>query len=210
VKQGRYEVVGELGQGQFGAVRLAVGETPARGGQSARRRLVAVKSVRESANAESLRLLRQEFALLEQVKHRAIVRVYEFLEDERAVVMEYVHGVTLRQVMEDCAAAREQVYTEAAIEIGIEVADALFQAWTTPGDNGDRLRLVHRDLKPENIMLTPAGEVKVLDFGLARVDNADFTREEARRVRGTPLYMAPEQARGDEIFFRWDSCSTSC
>lgn len=200
----QYELLAELGKGQFGDVSLAVGEVPGRHGAPARRRLVAIKRLRESRNAESERLLRQEFALLDQVKHRAVVRVFEYLAAERAVVMEYVHGVTLRTILDDCARAREQVFTEAAIEIGCEVADALYQAYTTPGDNGERLSLVHRDLKPENIMLTSEGEVKLLDFGLARVENSDFAVEDASRVRGTPLYMAPEQARGEAIDHRTD------
>lgn len=204
MKLHHYEVLAELGKGQFGDVSLAVGEVPGRNGAPARRRLVAIKRLRESRNAESERLLRQEFALLDQVKHRAVVRVFEYLSAERAVVMEYVHGVTLRTILDDCARAREQVFTEAAIEIGCEVADALYQAFTTPGDNGERLSLVHRDLKPENIMLTSEGEVKLLDFGLARVENSDFAREDVSRVRGTPLYMAPEQARGEAIDHRTD------
>ncbi|MBM4393953.1 MAG: serine/threonine protein kinase, partial [Deltaproteobacteria bacterium] len=200
-----YEVIRELGRGQFGAVYLAVGEVPGRGGSPGKRRVVAIKTLRESTNAESLRLLRQEFSLLDQVKHRAIVRVFEFLEAEKAVVMEYVHGVTLRAVLDDCGKAREQVYTEAAIEIGCEIADALYQAFTSPADNGEALALVHRDLKPENVMLTTSGEVKVLDFGLARVDNAEWARDsDGARVRGTPLYMSPEQARGELIDHRSD------
>ncbi|MDP2308713.1 MAG: protein kinase [Pseudomonadota bacterium] len=199
----QYEITGELGAGHFGKVYLGVGEVPGRGLHPGKRRVVAVKKLREP-DPESVRLLLQEFALLDQVKHRSIVRVFEYLEDETAVVMEVVHGVTLREVLDECAKHREQVYTEAAIEIGCELADALYQAYTTPGDNGERLQLVHRDLKPENIMLTKAGEVKILDFGLARVDNADFQRDDPNRIKGTPVYMAPEQARGEDIDHRTD------
>ncbi len=199
----QYEITGELGAGHFGKVYLAVGEVPGRGIHPGKRRVVAVKKLREP-NPESVRLLLQEFALLDQVMHRSIVRVFEYLEDEDAVVMEVVHGVTLREVLDACVKAREQVYTEAAVEIGCELADALYQAYTTPGDNGERLQLVHRDLKPENVMLTKAGEVKILDFGLARVDNADFARDDPNRVKGTPVYMAPEQARGEDIDHRTD------
>jgi len=172
-----------------------VGEVPARGMQPGRRRLVAIKKLKDTADRDSVDALLQEFALLDQVKHRSIVRVFEYLPDENAVVMEYIHGVTLKQVQDELARAKERVFTEAAVEMGCEIADALYQAWTTPGDNGEPLRLVHRDLKPANIMLTATGEVKVLDWGLARVDNADFRRESPDRLRGTPLYMAPEQAR---------------
>jgi serine/threonine-protein kinase len=200
----QYEVLKEIGSGHFGRVNLCFGETPARGIHPAKARLVGIKTLKNARDDESLRLLLQEFALLDQVKHRSVVRVFEYLDEERAVVMEYVHGTTLRDVLDACAQKREQVFSEAAVEIGCEIADALYQAWTTPADNGESLRLVHRDLKPENIMLTPAGEVKILDFGLARVENADFAHEDPSRIRGTPIYMAPEQARGEEIDHRTD------
>lgn len=201
---GNYEVLRELGAGHYGTVYLANGETPARGRNPAKRRMVAIKRLKDTADHRSVDLLLQEFALLDQVKHRGIVRVFEYLEDDNAVVMEHIHGLTLREVQEALSKAKEQVFTEAAIEIGCELADALYQAYTTPGDNGEPLRLVHRDLKPANVMLTPQGEVKILDFGLARVDNADFAKEEKSRVKGTPIYMAPEQARGEEIDHRTD------
>ncbi|MBL8614121.1 MAG: serine/threonine protein kinase [Deltaproteobacteria bacterium] len=196
---GHYEVVKELGAGAFGAVYLAVGEVPGRMRQPARRRLVAIKKLKNSADPESVQALIQEFALLDQVKHRCIVRVFDYLEDEHAVVMEHIHGATLRTVMDALAAKKEQFFTEAAIEIGCEIADALYQAYTMPGDNGEPLQLVHRDLKPANVMLTPQGEVKLLDWGLAKVDNADFRKDDADRIKGTLLYMAPEQARGDRV-----------
>ncbi len=199
-----YELLSRLGEGHFGEVYAAVGEVPGRGLSAGRRRLVALKTLKEGADAHSKDLLIQEFGLLDQVKHRCIVRVFEFIPADDAVVMEYIHGVTLRKMLDELSAAREQVFTEAAIELCCEIADALYQAWTTPGDNGEPLRLVHRDLKPENIMLTPNGDVKILDFGLAHVDNADFAKEDPDRLKGTPIYMAPEQARGQHIDHRTD------
>ncbi|MCB9760090.1 MAG: protein kinase [Alphaproteobacteria bacterium] len=197
-------MIRELGAGHFGTVVAAVGEVPGRGLSAGKRRLVAIKKLNEGADDHSRDLLQQEFALLDQVKHRCIVRVYEYLEDENAVVMEYIHGVTLRRMLDECARAREQVFTDAAIEITCELADALYQAWTIPGDNGEALQLVHRDLKPENIMVTPQGEVKILDFGLARVDNTDFAPDDSDRIKGTPIYMAPEQASGQDVDHRSD------
>jgi serine/threonine protein kinase len=200
---GNYKVIQELGSGHFGTVYLAVGEVPGTRGHPPRRRVVAIKKLKDAAPAV-VELLLQEFALLDQVKHRGVVRVFEYLEDESAVVMEYIHGVSLRQMLEELESAREQAFTEAAVEIASEIADALYQAFTTPGDNGEPLQLVHRDLKPANIMLTPSGEIKVLDWGLARVDNSDFRQDDHRRIKGTMLYMAPEQAQGLEIDHRTD------
>ena len=86
----QYEIIRELGAGHFGTVYLAVGEVPGRASRPATRRLVAIKKLHDSANSEAVFLMRQEFALLDQVKHRSIVRVFEYLEDENAVVMEYI------------------------------------------------------------------------------------------------------------------------
>ena len=143
---GNYQVIRQLGEGHYGTVYLAVGEVPARGPKPPRRRVVAIKTLREDADEEAMALLTQEFALLEQVKHRGIVRVFEYLYDENAVVMEYIHGVSLQDLLDALNHKNEQIFTEAVIEIGIEVADALYQAFTTPGDNGNPLQLVHRDL----------------------------------------------------------------
>ena len=201
---GQYEIIKELGEGHFGAVYLAVGDVPGRRGGPSKKRIVAIKKLKNGASPEAVEQLNQEFALLDQVKHRCIVRVYEYLDDEDAVVMEYIHGVSLRTLFDGLLKAHEQVFTEAAIEIGCELADALYQAFTTPGDNGEPLQLVHRDLKPANVMLTPSGEVKVLDFGLARVDNDEFRPDDPDRIKGTMLYMAPEQACGEEVDHRTD------
>jgi eukaryotic-like serine/threonine-protein kinase len=200
----QYEIIRELGSGMYGSVSLGVGATPGRGLSAGRNRLVALKQLKADAGEEAASLLEQEFALLDEVKHRCIVRVFEYLKDENTVVMEFIHGVDLRTLLEACAEAREPVFTEAAVEICCEVADALFQAWTTPGDNGEGLELVHRDLKPENIILTPSGDVKILDFGLACVHNDEWVEEDPDRIRGTPLYMAPEQARGESVDHRSD------
>jgi len=195
----QYEIIKQLGSGTFGSVSLGVGSTPGRGLTAGRNRFVALKQLHDDAGEEAVALLEQEFAMLDQVKHRCIVRVFEFVPDENTVVMEYIHGVDLRTVLDACAEAREPVFTEAAVEICCEVADALYQAWTTPGDNGEPLELVHRDLKPENILLTASGDVKILDFGLACVHNAEWAEEDPDRIRGTPIYMAPEQARGEAV-----------
>jgi serine/threonine protein kinase len=201
---GHYEVVKQIGEGRFGTVFLAVGTVPGRGSQPGRTRLVSIKKLKHENRAGEVAQLLQEFELLEQVKHRSVVRVFEYLADEHAVVMEYIHGVSLRQMFSELDKAHEQIFTEAAIEVACEIADALFQAHTSPGDNGEALGLVHRDLKPANIMLTTTGEVKVLDWGLARVANADFSTEDPGVLRGSLLYMAPEQAQSLGVDHRTD------
>ena len=140
-----------------------------------------------------------EFELLERVKHRSLCKVYEFLDREMAVVMELVEGATLRGVLDALQGHGEALWPEAVLEIGCELADCLYQAHATPGPDGEPLSLVHRDIKPENVMLTPTGEVKLLDFGLAAI-----AQDRDEGVAGTPVYMAPEQARGQDVDHRTD------
>jgi serine/threonine protein kinase len=197
---GQYVVRSVLGEGHFGTVYLGEGDIPGKGPRSSRHKLVAIKQLRGEWTMRGFETLVREFELLDRVKHRSLCRVYEFLDRDNAVVMEHVEGATLRQVLDAFAAARESIWADAALEIGCEIADCLYQAHATPGASGEAMLLVHRDIKPENIMLTPTGEVKVLDFGLARID--DGAREVG--VKGTPLYMAPEQARGELVEHRTD------
>lgn len=188
-----------LGQGHFGAVWLAEGQLPRQGRRAARRQRVAIKQLRGEWSMRAFETLVHEFELLERVKHRSLCKVYEFLDREMAVVMELVEGVTLRRVLEALHDRGETVWPEAALEIGCELADCLYQAHATPGPDGEPLSLVHRDIKPANVMLTPTGEVKLLDFGLAAI-----AQDSEPGVAGTPVYMAPEQARGEGVDHRTD------
>ena len=201
----QYSVIKTLGKGQFGTVYLGVGNVPTRiHGRDAQRRVVALKQLQDVNYARSVKLLIQEFSLLMQVKHRCIVQVYEYLQDDSTLVMEYVHGVTLRDIIDDLQEKKIRFPTGAAIEIACEIADALFQAFTSYGENSEPLHIVHRDLKPANIIFTSTGEIKVLDFGLARVSNSEFTVAKTGKIEGTPIYMSPEQARGLDMDHRSD------
>ncbi|MBK9648108.1 MAG: serine/threonine protein kinase [Deltaproteobacteria bacterium] len=183
----QYELLGLLGEGGFGAVYLArfLGE----GGFE---KLVAVKVLNADLEdmVEIARRLRDEARILGLLRHRSIVGVDRLtrLDGRWAVVMEYVVGEDLTQLVR-----RGRVPTGPALEIIADVASALHAAWHMVGPNGQPLHLLHRDLKPANIRLTPDGDVKVLDFGVAR---AEFdTREAATRsvAFGTPSYMPPER-----------------
>ncbi|MFK7930202.1 MAG: serine/threonine-protein kinase [Myxococcota bacterium] len=199
---GKYEIVRELGSGAFGRVLLAEGEVPRRRGGAGRRQRVAIKQLHDSTDDKARVALEREFELMERVRHRSLVRVFEFLPDLDAVVMEVVDGATLDEVLELLVERGERMPAEAVLDVGMELLDCLYQAYSTPGADGSPLQLVHRDLKPENVMITPEGEVKLLDFGLARARKTGQKRE--RGVMGTPLYMAPEQARGRRVDHRTD------
>ena len=204
-KIAQYSIASELGKGQFGTVYMGVGNVPTRiHGHNTKRRVVALKQLRDVNDAQSTRLLQQEFSLLAQVKHRCIVQVYEYLPSDKTLVMEYVHGVNLRDIIDELGRKKIRFPSAAAIEIGCEISDALFQAFTSYGENSEPLHLVHRDLKPANVILTSTGELKILDFGLARVSNSDFSVGRTDQVQGTPIYMSPEQAQNQAMDHRSD------
>jgi serine/threonine protein kinase len=150
---------------------------------------VALKLLNPEAEGvgELARRLRDEARILGLLNHRAIVGVDGLIQlgGRWAVVMEYVNGVDLRVLLQHHA-----LPVGAALELVAEVSGALAAARSAQGGT---LQLVHRDIKPANIQLTASGEVKVLDFGIAR---ADFQSREAHTqslLFGSPPYMAPER-----------------
>ncbi|MFN7144345.1 MAG: serine/threonine-protein kinase [Myxococcota bacterium] len=183
-----------LGVGGFGAVYLANLH-----GRDRFVRRVAVKIMREGLDATPDLVARQkdEARLLGLLAHEGIVQVLDLAEVEGrpAVVMEYVEGVDLSDVIKAIAPQRFPV--RAALEVVASVASALDAAYNSVSAlTGQPLRVIHRDIKPANILLTSSGRVKVLDFGVAK---ADFARDgqTTNNLFGTPRFMAPEQWLGD-------------
>ena len=194
----QYQLIKKLGAGVFGEVFLA------RGFFRNQERMVAIKRLHADADRESKELLALEYQLLQQIRHRCIVRVFEYLPDEHAVVMEYIKGVELREVIDTLNEKSEKIFVDTAVEMGCELADALFYAYTSLGRNGKPLQLVHRDIKPSNILMTEEGAIKILDFGLARVHNEGFAPDHSDVIKGTPIYMAPEQVLKKPLDHRTD------
>jgi serine/threonine-protein kinase len=182
----RYEIGGVLGRGGMAEVH--------RGRDLRLGREVAfqVRFRREAQAAASL-------------NHPAIVAVYDTGEDRTAlgatpyIVMEYVEGETLRDVLR-----REGVLDpDRAMELAADICGAL--------DFSHRNGIVHRDVKPGNVMITPQGTVKVMDFGIARaVSDSAATMTSTAAVIGTAQYLSPEQARGEGVDARSDVYSVGC
>ena len=205
----RFSLVQELGSGAFGTVYLA--EMESLGGF---KKNVALKILNPELNSfdEASQRLRDEARLLGRLRHRHIVQVDDLvrLDGRWAVVMEHISGCDLEVLQTALHQAREQVPPLAAVQICQAVSTALDVAYTSTAGGGEPLCVVHRDIKPSNVRLTPEGEVKVLDFGIAR---SDCTGREAKtgRIRyGSFGYMAPERLLGEAEVPEGDVFAVGC
>ena len=182
-----YRIVEKIGEGGMGAVYRAVDQMLERD--------VAIKAIRPelSREPEIIERFRAEAKTLARIQHGAIAQVYTFFYEgeELFLVMEFVRGRSLSKVIADEGSIpwdRAVAFLSSAMD-GIQVAH----------DAG----IVHRDLKPENLMVTDAGTVKVMDFGIARVMGSGHLTRTGLLV-GTLRYMSPEQIKGEEVDGRTD------
>ncbi|MCB9689658.1 MAG: protein kinase [Alphaproteobacteria bacterium] len=190
----RFQVHSCLGRGGFGEVYRA---TMASSGGV--RTEVAIKVLRGDIDpgSDSVKRLRDEGRLLGALRHPAILRVHDLvlLENRVALVTEYVEGDDLDKCMVP------SMPTRALVGVLGEVASALDAAWTTASPtSGHPIHLVHRDVKPANIRIGRHGEVKLLDFGIARATNVVREAQTANNaMMGSYLYMAPERFHEDRV-----------
>jgi serine/threonine-protein kinase len=202
---GSYQIDTRIGAGAMGEVYRA---RDTRLGRD-----VALKVLPDALAADPNRIVRfeREARLLAALNHPRIATIHGFEEVDgvRALVLELVEGPTLAERI-----ARGPLPVSEAITIGLQIAEALEAAH----EKG----IIHRDLKPANIKVLPSGAVKVLDFGLAKALGSDAARPgtshpptvtvitAAGLVVGTPAYMSPEQARGDEVDRQTDIWAFGC
>jgi len=196
---GRYELGQVLGRGGMAEVYLAH--------DTRLGRTVAVKTLRaDLARDPSFQArFRREAQSAASLNHPAIVAVYDTGEDYidgvsiPYIVMEYVDGSTLRELLH----SGRKLLPERAMEMTIGILQGLEYA--------HRSGIVHRDIKPANVMLTRNGQVKVMDFGIARaMGDSGMTMTQTSAVIGTAQYLSPEQAKGEQVDARSDLYSTGC
>ncbi|MBC9714249.1 Stk1 family PASTA domain-containing Ser/Thr kinase [Streptomyces sp. TRM66268-LWL] len=196
---GRYELGQVLGRGGMAEVYLAH--------DSRLGRTVAVKTLRvDLARDPSFQArFRREAQSAASLNHPAIVAVYDTGEDYvdgvsiPYIVMEYVDGSTLRELLH----SGRKLLPERALEMTVGILQAL--------EYSHRAGIVHRDIKPANVMLTRNGQVKVMDFGIARaMGDSGMTMTQTSAVIGTAQYLSPEQAKGEQVDARSDLYSTGC
>lgn len=203
VLSGRYEVRALLGRGGMAEVHEGVDNRLGR--------RVAIKLLRSDlARDPSFHTrLKREAQSAAGLNHPGIVAVYDSGEEDFAetgganvsvpfIVMEYIEGQTLREVLNE--------HGTLTIDEALNVVAGVL----APLEYSHRNGIVHRDIKPANVMLTPEGDIKVMDFGIARAlkDNSGLTQTQS--VVGTAQYLSPEQARGEVVDARSDLYSTAC
>ncbi|MPY50507.1 Stk1 family PASTA domain-containing Ser/Thr kinase [Streptomyces acidicola] len=196
---GRYELGHVLGRGGMAEVYLAH--------DTRLGRTVAVKTLRADLARDPTfqARFRREAQSAASLNHPAIVAVYDTGEDYidgvsiPYIVMEYVDGSTLRELLH----SGRKLLPERSMEMTIGILQGLEYA--------HRNGIVHRDIKPANVMLTRTGQVKVMDFGIARaMGDSGMTMTQTSAVIGTAQYLSPEQAKGEQVDARSDLYSTGC
>lgn len=196
----RYELGAVLGRGGMAEVHL---------GRDIRLgRTVAVKTLRNDLLRDPTfqARFRREAQSAASLNHPAVVAVYDTGEDLAPdgtpmpyIVMEYVDGCTLRELLNN----ESRLLPERALEMTAGILQALAYS--------HRHGIVHRDIKPANVMLTEAGQVKVMDFGIARaLHDTSATMTQTAAVIGTAQYLSPEQAKGEPVDARSDLYSAAC
>ena len=188
-KIGPYRLLGELGRGGMATVYRAVHETL--------QREVAIKELTADSmrDREAQSRFRREALALANFRHQNIVTLYDLVEKNEALymIMEYVDGPTLQQLLKE-----GPLPPEVAAIVGARIASAL--------DHAHFSRIIHRDIKPANVMLTKTGEVKLMDFGIAKDEGMEALTKEGIAI-GTPSYMSPEQVTGAPLDGRTDMFS---
>ena len=183
----RYEIISEIGSGGMANVYKARDQKLDR--------LVAIKVLKQEFTMDNtiLEKFRKEALAAGGLNHPNIVSVYDMGHElgSEYIVMELIDGITLKEYIRK----RGHLTSEEIIKISIRVAEALKAAH----ENG----IIHRDIKPQNIMVTPSGEVKVTDFGIAK-GVASTTVTASGETLGSVHYLSPEQARGSKVDARSD------
>lgn len=187
---GKYQVSEVLGKGAMGVVYKAFDPSIDR--------VVAIKTVHKELLGDTHAVdsiaarFRNEAKAVGRIAHSGVVTIYEFGEDENNafIVMEFVQGRNLDQILEGTP----------TLELSqlVNIMDQLLTALAAAHEQG----VWHRDIKPGNLIITASGQVKLTDFGIARIQNAALTQVSS--MIGTPGYMAPEQYMGEGIDHRSD------
>jgi len=199
---GQYLLLGKIATGGMAELFKAK-----RKGVEGFEKILAIKRIlpHMSDNEEFVTMFVDEAKLAAQLTHHNICQIFDLGSVENAyyIAMEYVHGKDLRAVLKACRAKARSIPVDLAILITSKIASALDYAHRKRGSNGHPLNLVHRDVSPQNILISYEGEVKLVDFGIAKAATKVHVTQHGA-LKGKLLYMSPEQAWGRTVDKRSD------
>lgn len=202
VKLGRYIITGEIAKG--GMAHVYKGKLlGARGFEKP----VAIKKIlaQWDGDEEFKKLLIEEAKLLVKLNHPNIVQVIELGEDRHSpyLVMEYVHGLDLKKIIKTCRQKQIEIPLSLFFYLAKEITKGLSFAQSLRDENGKIIEVIHRDISPQNILVSMAGDVKITDFGIAKI-HRENQQTQTGMIKGKFSYMSPEQARGKNVHKQTD------
>jgi serine/threonine-protein kinase len=200
--QQRYRVVEKLESGGMAEVFRAESE-----GLQGFKKQVAIKRVLPhlSEKKKFISMFLDEARLSAQLSHSNCVQVFDIGVGDNAyfIVMEYVDGANLKAIAESLRKHGREFPVQPATLIALEICKGLSYAHELRDPNGVDLKIVHRDMSPPNVLVTKYGEIKIVDFGLAKA-NSQLERSEPGIIKGKFSYLSPEAAMGQEVDARTD------
>jgi serine/threonine-protein kinase len=199
---GKYRILAELGQGGMARVFLAVVHGP-----SGFSKLVVVKTIRVhlSEEIDAITMFLDEARVAGRLNHPNVVQTYEIAEYDgrHALVMEYLEGQSLAVILRRAREEKTGLTVPMCLRVISEALNGLHYVHELKDFDGTAMNLVHRDVSPQNIFVTYDGQVKVLDFGIAKAGTSP-TETKAGIIKGKVPYMAAEQFLGEGIDRRVD------
>ena len=201
-KFGKYSVIKTIASGGMADILLSVSLSPTGFG----RFVVLKKTLSKFSNNQDFNdMFKNEAKIACNLKHKNITPIYEFgiESDQFFLTMEYISGKNLRELTKKIRSHKKEIGFDNAIYIIKEIASGLNYAHNAIDSNtGLPLNVIHRDISPQNIMVSFEGEIKLIDFGIAKISDTNLTK--AGHLKGKFSYMSPEQAKGEKLDERTD------
>ena len=199
---GDYVLLDRIAQGGMAEVFLAK-----RRGVEGFEKVVAIKRILPelSSNRDFISMFINEAKIAARLSHPNIVQIFDFgkIDNYYFIAMEYVHGENLREVLKHSVERAAPLSSEVAVSIAARACAGLDHAHRKADESGRPLRIIHRDVSPQNVLVSYEGEVKVVDFGIAKAvaENPEATRGV---LKGKLSYLSPEQVTGANLDARSD------
>jgi serine/threonine-protein kinase len=201
-QQQRYRVIERIASGGMAEVFLAESA-----GIEGFKKNVAIKRVLPHLTEKKrfISMFLDEARLSAHLSHSNVAQVFDIGVGDNTyfIVMEYVDGADLKTVIEHQRKVGKLLPVEAACLVAIKICEGLSYAHELKNNEGQPLRIVHRDMSPPNVLITKHGEVKIVDFGLAKA-SSQLEKSEAGIIKGKFSYLSPEAAQGQEVDHRTD------